>query len=82
MPFSDTSAAGNAQGFFIELWQMWAKYSGLEVEFVVADPNQLNQLSQDSADIHIASLSNEKDKVNRALGPVIYSIGRNSTWRA
>ncbi|UUO24831.1 transporter substrate-binding domain-containing protein [Colwellia sp. M166] len=74
MPFSDTSAAGNAQGFFIELWQMWAKYSGLEVEFVVADPNQLNQLSQDSADIHIASLSNEKDKVNRALGPVIYSI--------
>lgn len=74
MPFSDTSIAGNAQGFFIELWQMWAKFSGLKIEFVVADSTQLNQVSQEFADIYITNVVNEKNTDNSALGPVIYSI--------
>ena len=78
MPFSDTSAAGNAQGFFIELWQMWAKYSGLEVEFIVADSHQLQQVNPNTVDIHIASLSH---KDHASLGPIIYSIN-NSLFMA
>lgn len=74
MPFSDTSLAGNAQGFFIELWQMWAKFSGLNVEFIANDSNPLNQLSEDAIDIHIANVLNEANINNSALGPVIYSI--------
>lgn len=73
MPFSDTSAEGNAQGFYIELWQMWAKYSGLEVEFVVLDPNQKNQVSQNAVDIHIPSLHYDNNK-NHSSGPITYNI--------
>ena len=72
-PFSDISLAGNAQGFFIELWRLWAKYSGLEVEFLLDDSFELNQLTQGLADIHIASADDSKKIKDAALGPVIYS---------
>ena len=77
MPFSDTSSSGHAQGFFVELWQMWAKFSGLKVEFVVADSNQfnqLNQVSQELADIHIINVANEINNETEALGPAIYNL--------
>lgn len=74
MPFSDTSIAGNAQGFFIELWQMWAKFSGLKIEFIVGDSTQLNQVSQEFADIYITNVVNEINTDDSALGPVVYSI--------
>lgn len=74
MPFSDTSSAGIAQGFFIELWQMWAKSSGLDIEFVLGETNEFNQTNTNMADIHITNPTNELGSENSALGPVIYSV--------
>jgi len=74
MPFSGSALSGNAQGFFIELWQMWAKFNDLKVEFVVADSNQLAPSSQESADIHVTSAVGEAKSANSILGPLIYSI--------
>jgi diguanylate cyclase (GGDEF)-like protein len=74
MPFSGTSRAGNAQGFFIELWQMWAEYSGLDIEFVLGNSTEFNQTNINMADIHITSVTNEKSITDSTLGPVIYSI--------
>lgn len=74
MPFSDSALSGNAQGFFIELWQMWAKYSDLDIEFIVGDGNEFNPLKQGLADIHIASVVDEYNTDNSAIGPVVYSI--------
>jgi diguanylate cyclase (GGDEF)-like protein len=75
-PFSDISVAGNAQGFFIELWRLWAKYSGLDVEFLLDDSSELNQLTQGLADIHIASVgdSDSENSKDRILGPAVYSV--------
>ncbi|MBA6392153.1 transporter substrate-binding domain-containing protein [Colwellia sp. BRX10-3] len=74
MPFSGTSSAGNAQGFFIELWKMWAKSSGLEAEFIVGNSNEFNQTNKNMADIHITSVTNENNIADSTLGPIIYSI--------
>lgn len=74
MPFSDTSSDGIAQGFFIELWQMWAKSSGLEIEFVMGDSTEFNQTNTNMADIHITSINKEQGNISNTLGPVIYSV--------
>ena len=74
MPFSGTSSAGIAQGFFIELWQMWAKSSGLDIEFVMGNSIEFNQTNINMADIHITNVTNEKGDTSSALGPVIYSV--------
>ena len=74
MPFSDTSSDGIAQGFFIELWQMWAKSSGLDIEFVMGDSTEFNQTNTNMADIHITSINKEQGHSINTLGPVIYSV--------
>jgi len=74
MPFSDRAITGDAQGFFIELWQMWAKFSGLDVEFVIGDSDEFNPDNQDVADVDITSVINEKNIADSALGPIIYSM--------
>jgi diguanylate cyclase (GGDEF)-like protein len=74
MPFTDTSTAGNARGFFIELWQMWAKFSGLQVEFVIEDVNPSEQIDQDVADIDMTNVVNDNSTDDKILGPAIYSI--------
>ena len=74
MPFSGNSSAGVAQGFFIELWQMWAKSSGLEIKFVMGDLAEFNQTNINMADVHITSMTNEQANNSSALGPVIYRV--------
>lgn len=73
-PFSDVSVTGSAQGFFIELWRLWAQFNGLEVEFLLDDSADLHLLNQGLADIHIDNVLNIKDSDNAFLGPVIYSV--------
>ena len=73
-PFSDTSVTGSAQGFFIELWRLWAQLNGLEVEFLLDDSPELNQLAQGHADIHIDNVIALDDSADAFLGPVIYSV--------
>lgn len=74
MPFSNRAISGNAQGFFIELWQMWAKFSDLDIEFIVSDGNEFNPLNQDMADIDISNVVGEDNIKSSVLGPAIYSI--------
>ncbi len=74
MPFSDSAISGIAQGFFIDLWQMWAKFSDLEVEFIVGNPEEFDQSNLAMADIHISSVVHEAKLENSALGPVVYDI--------
>ena len=76
-PFSDTSVTGSAQGFFIELWRLWAQYNGLEVEFILDESPELNQLTQGLADIHIDNVLAFDDSAEAFLGPVIYSVDYN-----
>lgn len=73
-PFSDTSESGHAQGFLIELWQLWAKFNGLEVEFMIDDSAELNLVNEEVADIHIANMNQHVSAKGVALGPVIYSF--------
>ncbi len=73
-PFSETSLTGSAQGFFIELWRLWAQYNGLEVEFLLDDSPELNQLTQGHADIHIDNVLGAEASKKAFLGPVIYSV--------
>ncbi len=74
MPFSDSSLAGNAQGFFIELWQMWAKFNDRKMQFVVTAPNKLDPVNQENVDMYVANVLDEGKIENSVLGPVIYSI--------
>ena len=74
LPFSDTSLAGNPQGFFIELWQMWAKFNDKKIQFLIAEADNVDQINQENSDIHMANILNEKNTETSVLGPVIYNI--------
>ncbi|SEL63980.1 diguanylate cyclase (GGDEF) domain-containing protein [Colwellia chukchiensis] len=74
MPFSGSSANGNAQGFFVELWQLWARFSDVNVEFVVLDASQPQSISQVSADIHINSLVADDSRAGLSVGSLIYRL--------
>jgi diguanylate cyclase (GGDEF)-like protein len=76
-PFSDTSITGSAQGFFIELWRLWAQSNGLEVEFRLDQSPELNQLTQEFADIHLDNVLVFDDSPDILLGPIIYSVDYN-----
>ena len=74
MPFSGTSLAGNAQGFFVELWQIWAKANDQDIEFILVDSNESTQTDNSLADIYIPNVTSEKNSSESVLGPVIYNI--------
>jgi len=53
-PYMAVSPTGKPQGLFIDLWRLWAKESGIDIEFI-AQPRikQLAMLKDGDVDIHI-----------------------------
>jgi len=52
-PFTFINAAGRPAGFFVDIWQLWAKKTGKKIEFVTGNwIDSLNSLKQGNADIH------------------------------
>ncbi|TWX54606.1 transporter substrate-binding domain-containing protein [Colwellia hornerae] len=53
-PYMAVSPTGQPQGLFIDLWRLWAKESGIEIEFIAQSPSQeLAMLQDGDVDIHI-----------------------------
>jgi diguanylate cyclase (GGDEF)-like protein len=53
-PYMAVSPTGQPQGLFIDLWRLWAKESGIEIEFIAQSPSQeLAMLKDGDVDIHI-----------------------------
>ena len=60
-PFHFTDEAGKPEGMFIDLWKLWSKKTGVEVEFRVAPWGQTLKLMQNGeADIHAGVLYSKK----------------------
>ena len=52
-PFTQLGVNGKASGLLIDLWRLWAKKTGNQVEFLMTDwPNTLKALKIGTADIH------------------------------
>ena len=53
-PYMTVSPTGQPQGLFIDLWRLWAKESGVEIEFIAQSLSQeLGMLKEGDVDIHI-----------------------------
>jgi len=53
-PFMAVSPTGKPQGLFIDLWRLWAKESGIDIEFIAQSrTKQLTMLKDGDVDIHI-----------------------------
>ncbi|MGB1261502.1 MAG: transporter substrate-binding domain-containing protein [Cognaticolwellia sp.] len=74
MPFSDTANTGNAQGFLIEFWKMWSTFSGVNIEFIVADPKERAPKKPYDVDIQLSNMLAENKNQPSAAGPVIYNV--------
>jgi len=61
-PYMAVSPTGKPQGLFIDLWRLWAKQSGIEIEFI-AQPRekQLAMLKDGDVDIHIGYAADSFD---------------------
>ncbi|MGB9441567.1 MAG: transporter substrate-binding domain-containing protein, partial [Desulfobacterales bacterium] len=52
-PFTQLGVNGKASGLLIDLWRLWAKKTGNQVEFLMTDwPDTLKALKNGTADIH------------------------------
>lgn len=74
LPFSQRTPSGNANGFFIELWRMWAENIGLEVEFIASNAASINAMLKEGIDIQLTSLSQATMIEEPRLGPIIYNV--------
>ena len=53
-PYMAVSPTGKPQGLFIDLWRLWAKESGVDIEFIAQSrAKQLTMLKDGDVDIHI-----------------------------
>jgi diguanylate cyclase (GGDEF)-like protein len=53
-PYMAVSPTGKPQGLFIDLWRLWAKESGIDIEFIAQSrTKQLAMLKDGDVDIHI-----------------------------
>jgi diguanylate cyclase (GGDEF)-like protein len=52
-PYMAISPTGKPQGLFIDLWRLWAKESGIKIEFIAESSQELTVLKQGDVDIHI-----------------------------
>jgi len=53
-PYMAVSPTGKPQGLFIDLWRLWAKESGMDIEFIAQSrAKQLTMLKEGDVDIHI-----------------------------
>ena len=62
-PYMAISPTGQPQGLFIDLWRLWAKESGIEIEFIAQSSTQkLAMLKEGDVDIHIGYSADSFDK--------------------
>ncbi|AOW78245.1 hypothetical protein A3Q34_16160 [Colwellia sp. PAMC 20917] len=73
-PYMAVSPTGQPQGLFIDLWRLWAKESGIEIEFIAQSPSQeLAMLQDGDVDIHIGySAENFNNKLQ--IASQIYGV--------
>ncbi|MCO4798544.1 MAG: transporter substrate-binding domain-containing protein [Colwelliaceae bacterium] len=55
LPYMGVSATGKAQGLFVDIWRLWSKRTGLDVEFVPEKMSDVEELIKEGAlDAHIS----------------------------
>jgi diguanylate cyclase (GGDEF)-like protein len=73
-PYMAVSPTGQPQGLFIDLWKLWAKESGIDIEFIAQSPSQrLTMLKEDDVDIHIGYSASALDN-HLQLASQIYEV--------
>jgi diguanylate cyclase (GGDEF)-like protein len=62
-PYMSISATGKPLGLFVDLWRLWAKESGIEIEFIAQSYSHgLDMLKKGEVDIHIGYSSENIDE--------------------
>lgn len=73
-PYMAVTPTGQPQGLFIDLWRLWAKESGIYIEFVAQPASQrLAMLKEDDIDIHIGYSAESIDN-NLQIASQIYEV--------
>jgi len=73
-PYMAVSPTGKPQGLFIDLWRLWAKESGIDIEFIAQSVEQrLTKLKDDDVDIHIGYSADSLDS-QLQLATQIYQV--------
>ena len=72
-PYMAISPTGQPQGLFIDLWRLWAKESGIEIEFIPqSSTHNLAMLKKGDVDIHIGysadSFDNQLEVASQIYG--------------
>ncbi|QYJ96032.1 transporter substrate-binding domain-containing protein [Shewanella alkalitolerans] len=64
-PFVDTGGDGEPHGLYIDIWKLWSKKTGIEVEFrPAAMEDGLDELKFHRADIHVGYPESDTMKTN------------------
>ncbi len=74
-PFSMLNANGKPSGMFVDIWRLWGKKTGKEIEFIVSDWNKsLEELRTGAADIHAGLFPNPSIGEWAAFSQPFYKI--------
>ena len=74
-PYMGYSASGQPQGLFIDMWRLWAKHTGHEINFVGDSLNRsFTQLVRGSLDAHIAYTNVFDEKNGLKKSAKVYSL--------
>ncbi|REL24365.1 transporter substrate-binding domain-containing protein [Thalassotalea euphylliae] len=74
-PYMGYSASGQPQGLFIDMWRLWAKHTGHQVNFVGDSLNRsFTQLVRGSLDAHIAYTSVFDENSGLQKSAKVYSL--------
>jgi diguanylate cyclase (GGDEF)-like protein len=61
-PYMTVSSTGKPTGLFVDLWRLWSKETGIDIEFIAQSYSQgLAMLSKDEVDVHIGYSSEYLD---------------------
>jgi diguanylate cyclase (GGDEF)-like protein len=61
-PYMTVSSTGEPQGLIIDLWRLWAKESGIDIEFIAQSRiQQLSMLAEGDVDIHVGYSADNLD---------------------
>jgi len=73
-PYMAVSPIGKPQGLFIDLWRLWAKESGIDIEFIAQSMSPRLTMQEDNdVDIHIAYSAESLDN-QLQLATQVYEV--------
>ena len=73
-PYMSYSDSGQPQGLLIDIWRLWSKYTGRDINFVGDSlPRSLTQLVRGNTDIHIAYTNPVDDLDQLTKAAKVYS---------